>query len=1028
MQVANLCAMLVSKQILLLVGVVLLGIGTRAAHHDSAVWPVHTDGLTDLVEWDHYSFSINGERLFVFSGEFHYWRYPVPELWRDLLEKVKAAGFNAFSIYNHWGYHNPAPGVLDFETGAHNFTGIMTLAKELGMYMIVRVGPYINAEANGGGFPLWVTTGAYGELRDNDPRYTEAWTPYMTQVSEIIVPHLITNGGNVVLFQVENEIGGQWQDSANTILNVPVAEYMEMLEQTARASGIDVPLMQNSPNLNTYSWSMDFSNETGNVDVVGLDSYPSCWSCNLSECTGTNGEYVAYSPTQPNFMPEFQGGSYNPEKRTDMFHDQWGGPQGGCPSDTGADFANLFYRNLISQRVSAISLYMLFGGTSWGWHAAPVVATSYDYSSPISENRQIGSKYYETKLLTYFTNVAKDLSMTDRIVNGTELSSNTAITVSELRNPETQSSFYVVMHSDSTATTLDTFTLKVNTSEGQLTIPRHDGAIAINGHQAKILVTDFRFGAKTLLYSTAEILTYAITDNDILVLWVPTGESGEFTVQGVQSAKIESCEGYANIKFYPEFSGVTVSFAQNAGMTVLRFDDDSQVVILDRSTAYLFWASSLTTRLRAEPNSTILVEGPYLLRSSAISGDCLELTGDIDDATTIRVFAPSRVTSITWNGKSIAIVSTKGGYLTAQLEGPPAYSLPALKGWKFADSLPEIKNDYDASGVAWKLANHMNTSNPTVPALNNPVLYVDDYGIHVGSHIYRATFKATEILPTGLFLDVVGGTAFGYSVWVNSQFIGSWLGTSYTDRQAIGLSFVNATINTDADNTLVVLMDNSGHDQRAAALNPRGIMNATLLGPGEYSFEEWKIAGTARGELPVDAVRSPLNEGGLYAERVGMHLPGYPADDWRVWPTNGSTTALGLEGAGVRIFRTVVPLDIPSGIDVSVFFRLTAPSNTTFASPSGKTNALRALLFVNGYQYGRFNPFIGNQIDFPVPPGILDYGGDNTIAVTVWSQTAEGVELKVDWEIEYVHESPYNMRFDGDYLRPGWDDTRRAYK
>jgi hypothetical protein len=45
---------------------------------------------------------------------------------------------------------------------------------------------------------------------------------------------------------------------------------------------------------NGYSWSKDFSNATGNVDVVGLDSYPSCWSCNLSECTSTNGKYVAY--------------------------------------------------------------------------------------------------------------------------------------------------------------------------------------------------------------------------------------------------------------------------------------------------------------------------------------------------------------------------------------------------------------------------------------------------------------------------------------------------------------------------------------------------------------------------------------------------------------------------------------------------------------------------------------------------------------------------------------------------------------
>jgi hypothetical protein len=65
-------------------------------------------------------------------------------------------------------------------------------------------------------------------------------------------------------------------------------------------------------------------------------------------------------------MPEFQGGSYNP----------WGGPQGGCPEDIGADFANLFYRNLIYQRISAINLYMLFGGTSFGWHAANVVGMS----------------------------------------------------------------------------------------------------------------------------------------------------------------------------------------------------------------------------------------------------------------------------------------------------------------------------------------------------------------------------------------------------------------------------------------------------------------------------------------------------------------------------------------------------------------------------------------------------------------------------------------------------------------------------
>ncbi|KAK8075556.1 family 35 glycoside hydrolase [Apiospora hydei] len=966
-------------------------------------WPVHNNGLNKVVEWDHHSFMINGERLFVFSGEFHYWRYPVPELWRDLLEKIRAAGFNAFSIYNHWGYHNPKPGVLDFETGAHNFTSIMTLAKELGMYMIIRPGPYVNAEANAGGFPLWVTTGAYGELRDNDPRYTEAWKPYMSEISRIIAPHLVTNGGNVVLFQIENELGNQWTDIANRTDNVPVQEYMQLLEQTARENGIDVPLTHNLPNMNGYSWSKDFSNATGNVDVVGLDSYPSCWSCNLSECTGTNGEYVAYqtinyynyfteqSPSQPNFMPEFQGGSYNP----------WGGPRGGCPEDIGVDFANLFYRNLIYQRVSAISLYMLFGGTSWGWHAAPVLAlaTSYDYSSPISESRIIGDKYYETKILTQFTRVANDLAFTNRIGNSTAYTDNPSIATSELRNPETGAAFYVVMHADSTSSNPETFKLQVNTSGGEITVPQHGGTIALNGHQAKILVTDFQFGSKKLLYSTAEVLTYSIVDGkEVLALWVPTGESAEFAVDGVSSAKLVSCEGCANVKIFGDGEegnshATTVSSMQNAGMSLIELSDGSRVVLLDRSAAYRFWSPALNNDPLAAGNETILIHGPYLVRSAAIEGRTLKLTGDIANATTLSAFAPKSICSLTWNGKKVAINSTNNSVLTATVgsESAPSFTLPALTGWKVADSLPEIQAKYSATSAAWVTANHTNTSNPTVPALSNPVLYVDDYDIHVGTHIYRATFPSTSEPPTGVFLNITGGTAFGYSVWLNSQFIGSWLGLSYLDRAGLTFSFANATLVDEEgkENVLVVVMDNSGHDQRAEALNPRGITNATLLGPadaGSYSSSEWKIAGTASRQDLLDPVRGPLNEGGLYAERIGMHLPGY---DDSSWPTTTTGSPLSVPGAGIRIFRTVVPLSVPAGLDVSISFHLTA-ADPSSSSSSSTSNQLRALLFVNGYQYGRFNPHIGHQIDFPVPPGILDYDGDNTIAVTVWSQSSEG--------------------------------------
>lgn len=65
-------------------------------------WPLHNNGLNTVVQWDHYSFEIKGQRLFIFAGEFHYWRYPVPELWQDLLLKSKLQGSTPFH-FTHTG-------------------------------------------------------------------------------------------------------------------------------------------------------------------------------------------------------------------------------------------------------------------------------------------------------------------------------------------------------------------------------------------------------------------------------------------------------------------------------------------------------------------------------------------------------------------------------------------------------------------------------------------------------------------------------------------------------------------------------------------------------------------------------------------------------------------------------------------------------------------------------------------------------------------------------------------------------------
>ncbi|KAJ5626349.1 beta-galactosidase [Penicillium lagena] len=979
-------------------------------------WPLHDDGLNNIVQWDHYSFELHGQRVFLFSGEWHYWRIPVPELWIDILQKIKAAGFTAFAMYVSWGYHAPNNQTLDFSTGAHNFTPIFDIAKDLGLYVLVRPGPYMNAEANAGGFPLWLSTGEYGTLRNNDSRYTEAWKPYFSTVSDIAAGYQITNGQNIISFQIENEYGEQWIGAASKrIPNETAISYMELLEEHARANGINVPLVANEPNMNTISWGKDWSNAGGNVDVVGLDDYPSCWTCDLSQCTGVNGEYIPYhvvdfydyfqktQQTMPSFLTEFQGGSFNP----------WGGPEGGCPDDIGPDFANLFYRWNIGQRVTAVNIYMLYGGTSWGAIAAPVTATSYDYSAPISEDRAIGEKYYETKLVTLFTRAAQDLTVTDLIGNGTQYTTNKAVQAYEIRNPNSSAGFYVTLHANSSSSTNEIFQLHVNTSAGPLIIPEHGSSIRLNGHQSKIIVTDFKFGSHNLLYSTAEVLTYSVLDGvPTLALWVPTGESGEFSVDGAKKGSIGRCDGSSGVKFYASNSGrgLTITFTQARGMSVIELDSGARILLMDRTAAYQLWAPTLSSNPLAPEGNTILVQGPYLVRDAKIVGSTVLLTGDSSSATRLEVFAPKHIKEISWNGKKLHTSGTAYGSLISLTPEPKSITLPLLDSWKFKNSLPEKLSGYDDSGSAWLNADHMTTANPS-PPVTYPVLYGDDYGFHNGVRLWRGYFNGSA---TGVFLTVQGGNAFGWSAWLNGQFLGSYLGDASLEVGSLNLTFGNATVHEASQNVLLIVHDDTGHDETTGVLNPRGILQASLLSnDNATNFSHWRVAGTAGGESNLDPIRGVYNEDGLYAERMGWHLPGFNDDEWA-----DVGTQLKFTGADIHFYRTVAPLNIPKGVDVSVSFLLSA---------CGDTKAFRAQLFVNGYQYGRFNPWIGNQVEFPVPPGVLDYTGDNTIGLAVWAQTDSGACTTVDWKINYVVESSLDVTFDGSYLRPGWTERRLKF-
>jgi beta-galactosidase GanA len=227
------------------------------------------DGLTGLVSWDAHSLLVNNERIIIMSGEFHYQRLPVPELWLDVFQKFKANGMNAVSIYFFWSYHSASRGKYDFTTPGKDIQMLLDMAKQAGLYVIARPGPYCNAETSAGGLALWTSDGSGGELRTSDETYRLAWSEWITEVGAILGKNQITNGGPVILVQVENELQ-ETRYNANDTLVI----YMEQLKTAMRNAGIVVPLSHNEKGFRSKSWSTDYNNVGGAVNMYGLDSYP----------------------------------------------------------------------------------------------------------------------------------------------------------------------------------------------------------------------------------------------------------------------------------------------------------------------------------------------------------------------------------------------------------------------------------------------------------------------------------------------------------------------------------------------------------------------------------------------------------------------------------------------------------------------------------------------------------------------------------------------------------------------------------
>lgn len=421
--------------------------------------------------------------------------------------------------------------------------------------------------------------------------------------------------------------------------------------------------------------------------------------------------------------------------------------------------------------------------------------------------------------------------------------------------------------------------------------------------------------------------------------------------------------------------------------------------------------------------SVPIVKAGYLLRTVEVSGRTLALTGDLNATTPIEVIggAPDRLSRLTWNGNNLRFKQSRTGVVTATAAyTKPEITVPDLStvGWKVIDSLPEIKSSYDDS--AWTEATLSYTNN-TIRNLTTPTsLYSSDYGYHTGNLIYRGHFTATGAEST-IYLQTQGGSAFGMTAWLNGTYLGSWRGA---DRYSNGNNtFTLPNLKSGSNYVLTVLIDNMGLDENWVVgaeqmKNPRGVLDYNLSGRSKSAIS-WKLTGNLGGENYQDHTRGPLNEGGLYAERQGYHLPGAPISSWA--SSDGPTE--GISAPGVAFYAATFDLNLPAGYDVPLSLRF---ANTTGTEVNGTVAAYRAQIYVNGYQFGKYVHNVGPQDTFPVPEGIWNYHGENYLAVSLWALDPTGAKLS---DFSLVTGTPVQSGYGPIGLSPmtGWTKRQGAY-
>ncbi|MBA0673814.1 hypothetical protein Goari_015440, partial [Gossypium aridum] len=294
------------------------------------------------VSYDSKAIIINGRRRILLSGSIHYPR-STPEMWPDLIAKAKEGGLDVIQTYVFWNGHEPSPGKYYFED-RYDLVRFVKLVQQAGLYVNLRIGPYVCAEWNFGGFPVWLKYVPGIAFRTDNGPFKAAMQKFTAKIVNMMKAEKLfqTQGGPIIMAQIENEFGPvEWE------IGAPGKSYTKWAAQMAVGLRTGVP------------WIMCKQDDA--PDPV------------INTC---NGFYCE------NFTPNAK---YKPKMWTENWTGWFTEFGGAVPTRPAEDIAFSVAR-FIQNGGSFVNYYMYHGGTNFGRTAGgPFIATSYDYDAPIDE-------------------------------------------------------------------------------------------------------------------------------------------------------------------------------------------------------------------------------------------------------------------------------------------------------------------------------------------------------------------------------------------------------------------------------------------------------------------------------------------------------------------------------------------------------------------------------------------------------------------------------------------------------------------